>query len=99
MSQFQSRKFSTSKSKIQSRGFAKGPAKSRKPDGTALPERPMTEKARQIRIEALKKELKTLDDSESTRLSGTSTWIVSDEANTGYIDKIIVIASSGELQY
>ncbi|CAN5160496.1 hypothetical protein BH11PLA2_BH11PLA2_43240 [soil metagenome] len=64
MSAFQSKKFPSSKikAKIQSRGFAKGPAKSKKPDGTALPERPMTEKARQNRIEELKKELKALED-------------------------------------
>jgi hypothetical protein len=64
MSAFQSRKFPTAKSKIQSRGFAKGPTKTKKPDGTALPERPMTEKARQIRIDELKKELKALEEME-----------------------------------
>ena len=64
MSAFQSRKFATSKSKIQSRGFAKWPVKNKKPDGTSLPDRPMTEKARQVRIEELKKELKALEDME-----------------------------------
>ena len=64
MSQFQSRKFPKSKAKIQSRGFAKRPTKSKKPDSLALPDRPMTEKARQVRIEALKKELKTLEEME-----------------------------------
>lgn len=64
MSQFQSRKFPQSKSKIQSRGFAKGPAKSKKPDATKLPDRPMTEKARQVRIEELKKQLKELEEME-----------------------------------
>lgn len=97
MSQFQSRKFPKSKAKIQSRGFAKRPAKSKKPVGSSLPDCPMTEKARQVRIEALKKELKALDESEPPRFIGTSTWIVSDEENTDCIDEIIVIAKSGGL--
>ncbi len=64
MSAFQSKKLPTAKSKIQSRGFPKGPAKSKKSDGTPLPERPMTEKARQMRIDELKKELKALEERE-----------------------------------
>ena len=62
MSSFPSRKFPTSKTKakIQSRGFAS--SKTTKKKGSALPERPMTEKAREARIEELKKELKSLED-------------------------------------
>ena len=62
MSSFPSRKFPTSKTKakIQSRGFS--PSKTSKKKDTALPDRPMTEKARVARIEELKKELKTLED-------------------------------------
>jgi len=62
MSSFPSRKFPSSKTKakIPSRGFAS--SKPSKKKDLALPERPMTEKAREARIEELKKELKTLED-------------------------------------
>ncbi len=59
-----SRKFPKSKTKIPSRKFPKAlAAASKKPVAPALPDRPTDEAERQDRIKALKKKLKSMDDS------------------------------------